>query len=106
MPLLKAAPPAFSALLRGGMSLLATVHQSTTRWTESWSIEASAQAQNCAGRLRVLALGVGDEGPAAADRHVLAVGRRRQLEDAVLEVRGVVRRSAEMPQMPTFCMAQ
>src|SRR6202030_2792476 len=45
-PLSNAALPASSADLRGGMSLLALVHQSTMRSTESGFIEPSAQAQN------------------------------------------------------------
>ena len=46
--MLKASLPASSAELRGGMSDFATVHQSTTRCTESGAIEAKAQAMNFA----------------------------------------------------------
>ncbi len=95
--MLKASSPALSAELRGGMSDLATVHQSTTRCTEPGSIEASAQAQNFGRRFGVLALGVGHEGPAAADRHILAAGRDRQLEDAVGDVGRVVAHRRNAP---------
>src|ERR1700723_3399163 len=45
-PVSYAALPPSSADLRGGMSVLALVHQSTTRSIESGFIDPTAQAQN------------------------------------------------------------
>ena len=79
------------------MSLLATVHQSTTRWIESGLIEASAQAQNSPAASGFLPLALATKAQPPPTVTYLPPGRHRQLEDAVLEVRRALAQRRDRP---------
>src|SRR5271157_547004 len=104
-PLSKAALPASSAEVLGGMSLFALVHQSTMRAIESGFIEPKAQAQNS---------------PAAFGFHPLALATKAQPPPIVMYLppggvgslkmpylkSGAPSCNCEIAQIPTFCIAQ
>src|SRR5579875_1384095 len=101
----KAALPASSADLRGGMSVFAFVHQSTTRSTLSGFIEPSAQAQNSPAAFGLAPRALATKAQPPPTVTGLPPGGVGRLKMPYLNL-GAPSFSCAIAQMPVFIIAQ